>query len=257
MRSRAMMFLALTAALSLAACGGDGATNPDGGGGGGGGGGGSGALPAAIATVSGGGQQASTLLALANPLVVKVTDTDGAAVSGASVTWSVTGGGSVSPTTTTTNSQGQASTTFTAGPTLGATTVQASVSGVANPAEFTVETSIMVIRMSGIAFVAPDGSDDVTVPVGTKVEWQNFDQVQHTATSTDMPAGGAKFDSKLMSNGDTYPFTPMVEGTWTYFCEVHPGIMVGATITATATGSTSTTGGGAGDPPTGDPNYPG
>jgi len=115
----------------------------------------------------------------------------------------------------------------------------------------------MVVRMSGTAFVAPDGSDDVTVPVGTRVEWQNFDPVQHTATSSDEPPGGAVINTGLMSNGQTRPFTPMVEGTWTYFCEVHPGIMVGATLTATATGSTSTTGGGTGDPPTGDPNYPG
>ncbi|MGD8494971.1 MAG: Ig-like domain-containing protein [Gemmatimonadales bacterium] len=237
MRYSTRKLVALTAALALAACGGDSSTNPmDGGGGGTGGGGGGGTepQPAAVVTVSGGGQQGRTLLALDNPLIVRVTDDAGTAVSGVTVSWSVTGGGSLSTTSTTTDTQGRASTTFTAGPALGTSTVQAAVSGVADPAEFTIETSIMVVRMSGTAFVAPDGSDDVTVPVGTTVEWRNFDQVQHTARSSDVPAGGQQISSGLMANGDTYPFTPMVEGTWTYFCEVHPGIMVGATITATA-----------------------
>jgi plastocyanin len=253
-----MRFIAVTAALAFAACGGDSSTDPGNGGGGGGGNGGGGAAEAAaIATVSGGGQEARTLLALADPLVVRVTDANGTAVSGATVTWSVTGGGSLSTSTSTTNTQGQASNTFTAGPSLGTSTVQASVSGVPDPAEFTIETSIVVVRMQGIAFVAPDGTDDLTVPVGTKVEWWNLDQVQHTATSSDEPAGGAAIRTGFISNGQTRPFTPTVEGTWTYFCEVHPGIMVGATITATATGSTSTTGGDTIDPPTGDPNYPG
>lgn len=259
MRIRTRTLIALTGAFALAACGGDSSTDPGNGGGGDGGGdgGGGGAQAAAIATVSGGSQTGRTLLALDDPLVVKVTDADGAAVSGVTVSWSVSGGGSVSSSTSTTNSQGQASVTFTAGPSLGTSTVQATVSGVPDPAEFAVETTIMVVRMSGIAFVAPDGTDDVTVPVGTEVQWRNFDQVQHTATSSDEPAGGAAINTGFMSNGQTRSFTPMVEGTWTYFCEVHPGIMVGATITATATGSTSTTGGDTGDPPTGDPNYPG
>jgi plastocyanin len=59
-----------------------------------------------------------------------------------------------------------------------------------------------------------------------------MDAVQHTATSTTEPAGGAAFVSGLMANGARFPFTPQVQGTWVYFCEVHPGIMVDATITA-------------------------
>jgi len=256
MRIRAIRLIAVTGALAFAACGGDSSTDPGDGGGGGGDGGGGGAQAAAIATVSGGGQDARTLLALDDPLVVRVTDADGAAVSGVTVTWSVTGGGSLSSSTSTTNAQGRASNTFTAGPALGTSTIRATVTGVADPAEFAIETSIMVVRMSGTAFVAPDGSDAVTVPVGTRIEWRNFDPIQHTATATDVPAGGAGFDTGLLGNGEFMGFTPGVEGTWTYRCDVHPTIMVGATITATATGSTSTTGG-AGDPPTGDPNYPG
>lgn len=242
--------MALTAAFCLAACGSDGSTDPNGGGGnGGGGGGGNGgsAEPAAVAVVSGDNQSAKTQTALATPFVVEVTDVDGAPVSGVSVNWSVTDGpGSISPSSTSTDAQGRASTTFTGGTELGSSTIAASVTGVGTPAEFTVETSTLVILMQNIAFVAPNGTDAVTVPLGTTIEWRNEDGVQHTATSTDVPAGGAMFDTELIPAGGTSdPFTPAVTGTWTYFCEVHPSIMVGATITVTeATGSSTADGSG-------------
>ncbi len=113
--------------------------------------------------------------------------------------------------------------------------------------------------MQNIAFVGPDGGNAVTVPVGTTVTWVNRDDVQHTATSSDVPAGGQSFETRLLGNGESESFTPMVEGTWTYFCEVHPGIMVGATITATADGGSSTTDSEKDDPPPGDegPSTPG
>ena len=89
----------------------------------------------------------------------------------------------------------------------------------------------MTVNMQNIAFVAPDGSDDVTITLGQSVEWVNLDQgVQHTATSNEEPDGGDEFDSDLLSNGETFVFTPNVRGTWTYFCEVHPNQMQGATI---------------------------
>lgn len=113
------------------------------------------------------------------------------------------------------------------------------------------EATAVEIRMQNTAFVAPAGGDDVTVTVGTTIEWVNLDAVQHTATSSAVPAGGAAFDSGLMGNGDRFQFTPQVEGTWVYFCEVHPGIMVGATITATAAGSNAP-----GDNPTSNPGNP-
>lgn len=244
MKRTASTFMTLTAVLFIAACGDDGSTDPVNGGGGGGGGDGGdngGAEPAAVAVVSGGGQSAKTQEALSQPFVVEVTDADGAPVADVSVNWSVTAGpGSISPSSSTTDAQGQASTTFTGGTDLGSSTIEASVTGVATPAEFTVETSTLVIRMQDIAFVAPDGSDAVTVPLGTTIEWQNLDGVQHTATSTDVPPGGSSFDSELIGSGGTFSFTPDATGTWTYFCEVHPSQMVGATITVTeATGSST------------------
>jgi plastocyanin len=114
---------------------------------------------------------------------------------------------------------------------------------------------VVEIRMQNTAFVAPSGGDDVTVTVGTRVQWVNLDGVQHTATSTSVPQGGAAFDSGLLGNGDRFEFTPQVAGTWVYFCEVHPGIMVGATLTATAAVSNASSG----NPPSSpnDPEGPG
>jgi subtilisin family serine protease len=85
--------------------------------------------------VSGSGQTGDLSAALAAPLIVQVLDGANRPVSGAAVTWTVTGGGSVSPATATTTSDGNASTTWTLGPTPGlqaatATTAQVSAGSV-------------------------------------------------------------------------------------------------------------------------------
>ena len=88
----------------------------------------------------------------------------------------------------------------------------------------------VVVEMENIAFNAPGGGDDVTIQLGQTVGWVNRDNVQHTATSSQVPGGGNAFDSGLLSNAGTFIFEPNVRGTWVYFCEVHPNDMVGATI---------------------------
>jgi hypothetical protein len=86
--------------------------------------------PTAISGVSGDGQIAVVGRALPAPFVVRVTDAQGTAVSGVTVTWAVTaGGGSLSATSTQTDSQGQASVTLTLGLTVGTNTVTASSPG--------------------------------------------------------------------------------------------------------------------------------
>ena len=192
-------------------------------------------MPTTIAAVSGDGQFGKTLEPLAGPFVVKVTDDQGAAVAGVTVDWGIMAGdGSLSASSTSTNGAGEASVTFTAGETTGESTVTASAAGLAgSPVTFGTRTSVLVIEMSGIAFVYPDGTTNsgATVAIGDTIEWVNRDGVQHTATSTSEPAGGSAFDSGLMTNGVTFRFAPGVVGTWEYFCEVHPAQMAGATIT--------------------------
>ena len=89
------------------------------------------AAPASVlAAFSGGGQSGQTGLALAAPLVVKVTDAFVNVVAGQSVTFAITtGGGLLGTTTTTTDATGQASSVWTLGATIGTQSVTVSSSG--------------------------------------------------------------------------------------------------------------------------------
>ena len=92
-----------------------------------------------LAKISGDNQQGAPGAALANPFVVKVTDQRGEAFEGVSVTFAVTaGGGSLTTQTTTTDANGQASTTLTLGPNPGTNTIEASVTGISTSERFTV-----------------------------------------------------------------------------------------------------------------------
>ena len=86
--------------------------------------------------VSGNNQSAEINQQLANSLVVKVLDQNSAALSGITVDFSVSPGGTLSSTSPTTDTNGQASTQLTLGSTTGSYTVTASVSGI-TPVTFT------------------------------------------------------------------------------------------------------------------------
>ncbi len=101
----------------LAACGGE-TDPPDGNG-----------LAVAKAAASGDAQTGTVGAALANPLAVVVTR-DGAAESGATVSWSVlTGGGTLGGATSTTDAQGLATMAWTLGQAAGNQTARATVAG--------------------------------------------------------------------------------------------------------------------------------
>ncbi|MEP6573820.1 MAG: S8 family serine peptidase [Gemmatimonadota bacterium] len=102
--------------------------------------------PALIVALSGTGQTGSVGQLLAAPIVVKVTNSAGAAVSGIVVTFNVTaGGGSLAASTVTTNGQGTASVGWTVGQTVGTNidtvtaTIPGSISG--SPVTFTASTA--------------------------------------------------------------------------------------------------------------------
>ena len=72
--------------------------------------------PEGITAVSGNDQSAAVGTAVSNPLVVLVVNATGAPFSGATVTWTVTGGGgSVSDSTSVSDATGHATMTYTAG----------------------------------------------------------------------------------------------------------------------------------------------
>lgn len=194
-----------------------------------------GRTPATFAVVSGDNQNGKTVEQLPNPFVVAVEDPQGLPVPGVSVSWAVTGGGGIlSASSSQTDAQGRTSVNYIPGPALGVNTVTASAAGPA-PIIFTSQTTVMLIRLQGIAFVDPTGGQNsqaaVTIAVGDTIEWVNLDNVTHTITSTMEPAGGVAFDSGIVGNGVRFRFVPAVTGAWIYFCQLHPGTMLGATIT--------------------------
>ena len=77
---------------------------------------------------------------------------------------------------------------------------------------------------------------EVTIDVSDEVTWSNDDTAAHTVTSG-TPADGPDglFDSSLFMAGTTFSHTFEEEGTFDYFCMVHPWmvgtVMVGSVAT--------------------------
>jgi hypothetical protein len=91
-----------------------------------------------LAMVSGDGQTAAVRSALPDSLVVKVTDAVGNPVSGVEVLWTAAGGGSITPASVTTGTDGLAAAERVLGTTAGSQTAQAAVDGLAgSPVSFT------------------------------------------------------------------------------------------------------------------------
>lgn len=153
--SRIVGVVALFGALLTASCGDS--TDP-------------GQEPVAIALLDGDGQDGSVGTALADPLRVVVTDAEGGAVPGVAVAWAVlTGGGAITPTSTT-DAAGVAEATFTLGPASGAHMASASVAGlIGSPVEFSAVASAIVPPPPGeitVAAVVPVRIHDMFVRDG-------------------------------------------------------------------------------------------
>jgi plastocyanin len=87
----------------------------------------------------------------------------------------------------------------------------------------------------------PDGASEegsnhfvpatVTVAKGTIVEWINDDSTLHTVTSGSPESGnsGTQFDSSYLSADKTFKHTFNKQGTYKYYCTLHPS-MVGKIV---------------------------
>ena len=74
----------------------------------------------------------------------------------------------------------------------------------------------------------------VTVSVGDTVTWSNDDTASHTVTSGTTGDGyDGIFDSSLFAAGTAFSHTFEEEGTFDYFCMVHPW-MIGSVVVGTA-----------------------
>ena len=59
---------------------------------------------------------------------------------------------------------------------------------------------------------------EITVAKGTTVNWVNRDDIPHTVVSDDK----ATFKSKPLDTDDKFSYTFSKEGTYSYFCSIHP-----------------------------------
>ena len=97
-------------------------------------------IPDTVEIISGGDQEGPHGVTLENPFIVEVRDQSGESLPGVQVTFSVTaGGGTLSATSVTTDSNGRAESTLTLGPNPGANTVTVSVSGIQENQTFTAQ----------------------------------------------------------------------------------------------------------------------
>jgi plastocyanin len=66
--------------------------------------------------------------------------------------------------------------------------------------------------------------DAITVPIGTKIVWENDDDIPHSIVETT-----GKFHSQALDTEDKFSFTFTQAGTFDYFCGLHPH-MVGKVV---------------------------
>jgi hypothetical protein len=190
---------------------------------------------AAIVIVSGDHQQAAAGEPLQQPLVVRVTDARGTGIESAVVTFEISGTGGLngkeapglSRVSSQTDSVGQAQVRLEPYD-LGRISVSARVEGTTlAPVMFTADATVIVVEFRSPEAVGPYAAfwgpcrcsrtmNELTVPVGTPIEWATLDATPFTITSTSTPAGGASFDSGTLTRNSRFRFIPGVAGTWAY-----------------------------------------
>jgi hypothetical protein len=110
---------------------------------------------------------------------------------------------------------------------LGRSTVTARIGGLQDASvTFTTEATVLVIEFWfgfwNVGFIGPcPHSSDITVPVGTTVEWKvpvedDRYPITYTVTSTSTPLGARGFDSGVLTSRDRFRFVPPMTGTWEY-----------------------------------------
>jgi adhesin/invasin len=146
-----------------------------------------------VVIISGNEQSGVPGTVLAQPLLVQVSDAGGNPVSGAPVTWVVTGGGgTLDPTTSTTDATGRASSAWTLGAAPGTNTAEAVVSGVG---QATFTATGLVGTPNEIRIVSGNGQ---TGQAGQRL---GADLVVLVLDERDNPIGGAAVAWQVQSGG--------------------------------------------------------
>jgi len=142
------------------------------------------------------------------------------ALSGVTVTWTVTqGGGTANPATSTTSAQGVASTTYTLGPSAGTNTVDAAVQSDPSLAQTFTATANAPPSAVGVSVEDPFYfvPDEVTVAASGTVTWTWNGAVEHNVTWV---SGGFQ-DSPTQATGTHQVMFPATPDTFTYYCTIH------------------------------------
>ena len=134
--------------------------------------------PATLTVLSGSGQEGESGETLTDALVVKAVDAQGRPVPRALVMFAVTsGGGTLTASLDTTDTEGVASTRWTMGGSLGAAQVTARVTGLITPAVFTATVKAgppsVLVRVSGLVGSSASGfetADSVAIKVTDKFQ---------------------------------------------------------------------------------------
>ena len=71
---------------------------------------------------------------------------------------------------------------------------------------------------------------NLTVPVGATVKWVNRDGAPHTSSSGEPGNETEDWDSGRLGTGDDFSFTFSEEGTFAYFCTIHPRMTATVTV---------------------------
>jgi plastocyanin len=188
---------------------------------------------------AGDGQSAAVNSAFTTALAVKITDQFGNGVSGVVVDWAVMTGSVnlVGGATSTTNAQGVATKSITAGGTTGAATVQATTAAVAGTVTFnlTITTAPINVSVGGTTLATynftsgHNGTSNPavdTIPVGGAVKWTNTSGTHSVAS-----LGPPSFQSSgALSGNATYIVTFNAAGTYNYECGIHGSLMTGRIV---------------------------
>ncbi len=145
-------------------------------------------------------------LELTDSIVVIVKDVNGNGVAGRSVLWTIaTGGGTVNPTTSTTDTDGKAFTRWTLGATAGTNTVNAASANL-TPVTFTATATAAqpskIVAVSTVTQSGPAGSP-VGAPPSVKVTDSNGNPVQGETVTFTVTAGGGTLSDGTTSGTTT------------------------------------------------------
>ena len=166
------------------------------------------AMPPTLTSVSGDNQSAAAGTTLANPFVVEVRDANGTPLAGVAVTFVVlTGGGTLSATTGTTDASGHSESTLTLGNDPGTNTVEVSAEGISETVTFTAEAIPPTLTsVSGDNQVAAVGTA-LANPFVVEVRDGNGSPLAGIAVTFVVRAGGSRLSAETTTtdaNGQAF-----------------------------------------------------